>query len=247
MYDILELNDKLVSELKEIAKKLKVPQYEVLRKQDLIYKILDQQAIMPQEEEVVPSPEAAPDVISEIASDSVTASGPITEVPTIDKQKRRRISPARDENEEATTPYNSSPAPVFERSINQNSIHDIPAAYAPKESSFTPPADTYNEIKETLVLATPSEGQEENNHNQAPRDPNLQNPAFYKKQDAYFDFDNIIVSEGVLEIMPDGYGFLRSSDYNYLTSPDDIYVSQSQIKLFGLKTGDTVRGSVRPP
>lgn len=61
------------------------------------------------------------------------------------------------------------------------------------------------------------------------------------------DFDNVITNEGVLEIMPDGYGFLRSSDYNYLTSPDDIYVSQSQIKLFGLKTGDTVRGSIRPP
>lgn len=61
------------------------------------------------------------------------------------------------------------------------------------------------------------------------------------------DFDNVIVNEGVLEIMPDGYGFLRSSDYNYLTSPDDIYVSQSQIKLFGLKTGDTVRGCIRPP
>ena len=61
------------------------------------------------------------------------------------------------------------------------------------------------------------------------------------------DFDNVIVNEGVLEIMPDGYGFLRSSDYNYLTSPDDIYVSQSQIKLFGLKTGDNVRGCIRPP
>src|SRR5690606_5922584 len=61
------------------------------------------------------------------------------------------------------------------------------------------------------------------------------------------DFDNVIANEGVLEIMPDGYGFLRSSDYNYLSSPDDIYVSQSQIKLFGLKTGDTVRGSIRPP
>ncbi len=61
------------------------------------------------------------------------------------------------------------------------------------------------------------------------------------------EFDGVIVSEGVLEMMPDGYGFLRSSDYNYLSSPDDIYVSPSQIKLFGLKTGDTVRGSVRPP
>ena len=59
-----------------------------------------------------------------------------------------------------------------------------------------------------------------------------------------YDFDNIVQSEGVLEIMNEGYGFLRSSDYHYLASPDDIYVSQSQIKLFGLKTGDTVRGIV---
>ena len=61
------------------------------------------------------------------------------------------------------------------------------------------------------------------------------------------EFDSIVNAEGVLEMMPDGYGFLRSSDYNYLNSPDDIYVSQSQVRLFGLKTGDTVRGSVRPP
>ncbi|MFH1001247.1 MAG: transcription termination factor Rho, partial [Bacteroidota bacterium] len=68
-----------------------------------------------------------------------------------------------------------------------------------------------------------------------------------KKQNDRFDFDSIITSSGVLEIMQDGYGFLRSSDYNYLNSPDDIYVSQSQIKLFGLKTGDTLKGTVRPP
>ena len=61
------------------------------------------------------------------------------------------------------------------------------------------------------------------------------------------EFDGAIASEGVLEMMPDGYGFLRSSDYNYLSSPDDVYVSPSQIKLFGLKTGDTVQGTVRPP
>ncbi|MBE7652693.1 transcription termination factor Rho [Tenacibaculum finnmarkense genomovar finnmarkense] len=68
-----------------------------------------------------------------------------------------------------------------------------------------------------------------------------------KYRDPDFEFDGIIESEGVLEMMPDGYGFLRSSDYSYLSSPDDIYVSQSQIKLFGLKTGDTVLGNVRPP
>ncbi len=77
------------------------------------------------------------------------------------------------------------------------------------------------------------------------RRPHEHNKA--KKEELNLDFDNAIINEGVLEIMPDGYGFLRSSDYNYLSSPDDIYVSQSQIKLFGLKTGDTVRGSIRPP
>ena len=69
----------------------------------------------------------------------------------------------------------------------------------------------------------------------------------HEKREPGFNFDGIVSSEGVLEIMPDGYGFLRSSDYHYLNSPDDIYVSQSQIKLFGLKTGDTVRGTIRPP
>ncbi len=72
-------------------------------------------------------------------------------------------------------------------------------------------------------------------------------PPQERKPENTYNFDGIVVSEGVLEIMPDGYGFMRSSDYNYLNSPDDIYVSQSQIKLFGLKTGDTIKGAIRPP
>src|SRR5690606_8411479 len=81
------------------------------------------------------------------------------------------------------------------------------------------------------------------NNNQS--NGNKDNRNRYREPD--FEFDAIIESEGVLDIMQDGYGFLRSSDYNYLSSPDDIYVSQSQIRLFGLKKGDTVLGSVRPP
>src|SRR6218665_92242 len=77
--------------------------------------------------------------------------------------------------------------------------------------------------------------------------PNFKNKKSNNFRDADFEFDGIIESEGVLEMMPDGYGFLRSSDYNYLASPDDIYLSTSQIRLFGLKTGDTVKGVVRPP
>lgn len=72
-------------------------------------------------------------------------------------------------------------------------------------------------------------------------------PELQSQQEKVFEFDDIIIGSGVLEIMPDGYGFLRSSDYNYLSSPDDVYVSQSQIKLFGLKTGDVVEGPIRPP
>lgn len=82
----------------------------------------------------------------------------------------------------------------------------------------------------------------QNNHNNQRNNNN--NNAVQEKQ---YEFDGILTGVGVLEMMPDGYGFLRSSDYNYLTSPDDIYVSQSQIKLFGLKTGDVVEGAIRPP
>ncbi|SFC91774.1 transcription termination factor Rho [Flavobacterium phragmitis] len=84
-----------------------------------------------------------------------------------------------------------------------------------------------------------------NHNNQNPNHKNKKNNNNFRDSD--FEFDGIIESEGVLEMMPDGYGFLRSSDYNYLASPDDIYLSTSQIRLFGLKTGDTVKGVVRPP
>jgi transcription termination factor Rho len=84
-----------------------------------------------------------------------------------------------------------------------------------------------------------------NNAHSKVNNGNKDNRNRYREPD--FEFDAIIESEGVLDIMQDGYGFLRSSDYNYLSSPDDIYVSQSQIRLFGLKTGDTVLGHVRPP
>jgi transcription termination factor Rho len=96
----------------------------------------------------------------------------------------------------------------------------------------------------------PNQNGNEAQQNKAQTNGNV-NPNFKNKKnnfrDSDFEFDGIIESEGVLEMMPDGYGFLRSSDYNYLASPDDIYLSTSQIRLFGLKTGDTVKGVVRPP
>ncbi|KAF2327545.1 transcription termination factor Rho [Flavobacterium nitrogenifigens] len=99
----------------------------------------------------------------------------------------------------------------------------------------------------------PNQNQNQNGNGNGNGNHNNQNPNYKNKKnnnnfrDSDFEFDGIIESEGVLEMMPDGYGFLRSSDYNYLASPDDIYLSTSQIRLFGLKTGDTVKGVVRPP
>jgi len=127
----------------------------------------------------------------------------------------------------------------------------------PKASNekTSPPVETKKENKpedkEVKKKETNTPSSNNNNRNNGnnfvkkERNHNKDNRNRYKEPD--FEFDGIIESEGVLDIMQEGYGFLRSSDYNYLTSPDDIYVSQSQVRLFGLKTGDTVLGHVRPP
>jgi transcription termination factor Rho len=88
---------------------------------------------------------------------------------------------------------------------------------------------------------------QQNQNNQRQQNQNSQQNQNRRQEERMYDFGDALKGEGVLEIMPDNYGFLRSSDYNYLASPDDIYVSQSQIKLFGLKTGDVVEGVIRPP
>jgi transcription termination factor Rho len=98
---------------------------------------------------------------------------------------------------------------------------------------------------EELITPSPVQPRQQSqpkNQHTAPQQDQAQ-----KEKEPLFDFDGILVGSGVLEIMPEGYGFLRSSDYNYISSPDDIYVSQSQIRLFGLKTGDVVEGPIRPP
>jgi transcription termination factor Rho len=94
---------------------------------------------------------------------------------------------------------------------------------------------------DSAVILPPAAQEPMNSHQEVPE------PVREEKRERVYDFEGIVANTGVLEIMPDGYGFLRSPDYNYLSSPDDIYVSQSQIKLFGLKTGDTIRGTIRPP
>ncbi|MDB5125372.1 MAG: hypothetical protein JWP94_3501 [Mucilaginibacter sp.] len=228
MFDTIELNDKLVSELREIARNLGIAEADDLRKTQLIHKIVEQQQLI----------EAARSQQSTVDS-NYTANAP---VPAESNEKvRKRIRTIKNSN-----------APRIEVPLDDTNLFDIQDDEVSGEENEEIPAPVNQEDAET---AQPGEGDvrpEEfvpevrpqkferrvNNQNIQPKS---QDPAIN------LDFDNVIVNEGVLEIMPDGYGFLRSSDYNYLTSPDDIYVSQSQIKLFGLKTGDTVRGSIRPP
>jgi transcription termination factor Rho len=233
MYDIIELNTKLVSELKEIAKKLGIEKIEGLKKQDLIYKILDFQALHPSTE-VLEDEQKSRTRRRRVRSD----------------QGQRVASSRRGEKSEGqgfvpkdTKPVQKDLFPnLNEKSQSQNTEKGRKPILEKKEAEPTSPLEgeklsSVSENKEEGVIAK----EEVSERVSKPRVPEK------KKDEFAFEFEGMVSSEGVLEIMQDGYGFLRSSDYNYLNSPDDIYVSQSQIKLFGLKTGDTVKGTIRPP
>lgn len=228
MYDILQLNDMLVPELLDIAEQLNIPNAKKLNKQELVYKILDSQAIA-----------------------GSKGSGLSDE-----KGKRKRII--------KTSTANSSEEAVVESEGEEKSTHKK-STMAPKKDDKSPQRKgrkKHDEKENTEPVATTEVAEEETEASEseaaetaqqpaaeAQSAQNAQNKIYPQRRDQQFniEFDGVILSEGVLEMMPDGYGFLRSSDYNYLSSPDDVYVSPSQIKLFGLKTGDTVHGAVRPP
>ncbi len=180
---------------------------------------------------------------------------------TADDPKKRRQRKPRTEHNESSKSENEASVPNGYSEL-KNNIDSTPqtknvtvtASVAPEEekeeTGITMPSTEENEVQPPEDSA-PTEKSQHQHQNQQPhsrnrRENNNQNNN-QNNNNYNVEFDGIVLSEGVLEMMPDGYGFLRSSDYNYLSSPDDIYVSPSQIKLFGLKTGDTVRGSVRPP
>ncbi|MEN2487275.1 transcription termination factor Rho [Flavobacterium sp. B11] len=144
---------------------------------------------------------------------------------------------------------------VSSESAPSEPIASEPTAETAEKTPQIAPAKKINpnQNKNQNQNQNPNQNQNQNGNGNGNGNHNNQNPNHKNKKnnnnfrDSDFEFDGIIESEGVLEMMPDGYGFLRSSDYNYLASPDDIYLSTSQIRLFGLKTGDTVKGVVRPP
>ena len=346
MYNIIQLNDKDLSELQQIAKELGLTKTESLRKEDLVYRILDEQAIVGATKKAASAKsgeekkEGQPRKRSRI---SVKKEG--DKVYTATKDKAQKL--------EANTPALPAPAPLFKDELPQTvpaapaespAENQAPAAEATEEkpkskrgrkpgsknkstlikeaqaaqaeeatksipvpvadddmelpaldlsnnSDFIPiedlpsekfelPSELLGKFEATKVEA-PAAPAKENKNNKFQNRQQRQNNRFNNKNQAQnnnnnqpaaatpsnnsstsqqaapqqpekpaekpYEFDDILKGTGVLEIMPDGYGFLRSSDYNYLSSPDDIYVSQSQIKLFGLKTGDVVDGTIRPP
>ena len=253
MYDILQLNDMLVPELLDIAEQQNITNAETLEKQELIYKILDNQASMtPTDNKESSSPKPKRKRIAKPAAKKDGNEKTQTETPgnAIEEEKELKAKksdekkkPAKKHKEEVVVnPDSENYEDYLDDDDNVERLAD-PKSIAPAlvELLKNDDEDLIEEEEEEEEEEIPSSSQN-GHHQHHPKSFNQ------KKEPAFnIEFDGIILAEGVLEMMPDGYGFLRSSDYNYLSSPDDVYVSPSQIKLFGLKTGDTVYGSVRPP
>ena len=292
MYNILQLQEKTLVDLKVLAKQMGLKRVDAARKEELIYKILDHQAISeltPEKKEaVLPETEktgnAGSDVETEIVQQEQQVETAKSEIfpnqsqqdpspassfepnskpkpkPIPRREIQNRINPGKTGRGGLETMSAGNPAAAIARMIldKKNKAKAILPEIEFMDNSdeivslldsntYYPDASNENPYKEENV-------QEEADFQQDERARFDQQPAskqiFTKQQPVkpkIYEFEGIITGNGVLEIMADGYGFLRSSDYNYLSSPDDIYVSQSQIKLFGLKTGDVIQGAIRPP
>lgn len=236
-YDILQLNDMLVPELIDIANELNIKDTKSLDKQKLIYKILDQQAL-----KEGGNNEAEQDKKAK-GRKPKKETAPAENADTDDKKRRAR-KPRKDEPVQETT----APAPV----VAEVTVEEEEEDEQEEESGIIMPKAEDEEQEQTAQPEEEAETAEpvaerRQQHRQHQGGDRRQQQQQQQRSNFNVEFDAAVSSEGVLEMMQDGYGFLRSSDYNYLSSPDDIYVSPSQIKLFGLKTGDTVKGTVRPP
>ena len=241
MFEISELKAKTLAELQGIAKNIGLTKTSQLKKIDLVYQILDTQAADPAKAKMAVAPAK-------------------NEAKKEEKPKRKRVVKKAPTNEDTNEKSSEKPAMESKNPVAKPQ-RKAPVKREPKKEVKTELTTSVKEDKPAQKPANQQNKQQNsknnnnqqhnkhknNNQNRDKNNSNKGNKSNNRYKDPDFEFDGIIESEGVLEMMPDGYGFLRSSDYNYLSSPDDIYVSQSQIKLFGLKTGDTVRGNVRPP
>lgn len=285
MYDILQLNSMLVPELRDIAESMGIDAYKKLSKQDLIYKILDEQALKmntmstsendegsekerkkeraprqhrgPKKHVEPPKEQVSESVEKDTISDSETESDIDQNNPNnADNRgrRRRRVIAPLVEKVAAQRPVEKEELPIVKEPVKAREI--LPVAETPEQEKTQVDPEKSRETTSYKDRPYKREKDFRKDKNQRPvyqnngkNDGNTEQVKEMEPEGPQFniDMDAVVTGEGILEMMPDGFGFLRSSDYNYLTSPDDIYVSPSQVKLFGLKTGDTVRGKVRPP
>ncbi|MDR2121448.1 MAG: transcription termination factor Rho [Tannerella sp.] len=328
-YNIIELNEKQLPELQVIAEELGIKKSKTLEKQDLVYKILDEQAVafaglqMEKEKGARKTEDKKRGRKTKAAEASVTnekvektspASSPAASSPSGEQPRRKPGRPPKKTKTEATaietnmskkevtppenirkehpdiiklpelsakTPHTEetkkaeppalllpatsksnanadSPAPEETPGTESSTTQETQAKENAKRLIFRHSGSTTNSVLDQVLPLQPAppkpqekqpveqQRPQQNNHGKN-NNAQQQRNGNAAQQEKGYDFDGILIGTGVLEIIQDGYGFLRSSDYNYLSSPDDIYVSQSQIKLFGLKTGDVVEGPVRPP
>ncbi|MCB9255648.1 MAG: transcription termination factor Rho [Chitinophagales bacterium] len=239
MYDIIQLNEMLVPELKEIGEKLKIINSKKLNKQELILGILDAQALNPDSvKQILPKKESpakeakAPEVKEEQVKDIENAAPKNNS----DKKKRPRKPIS-----------NKAANPAKEDLFTESNVEKSDKPLGSKENPLPKAPETGGTNEHAKKEDRPRNPTDRDNTAKERREPKEAPKPKYVPPVFDVELDGVIEAEGVLEMMPEGYGFLRSSDYNYLSSPDDVYVSPSQIKLFGLKTGDTCTGTVRPP
>lgn len=291
-YDIIELNSKLLPELKEIAKDLGVHKVESFRKKDLIYKILDLQAIKASNEDTVqakkrPRTKVKPQKVTYTPPqhnnlftppENITADNDekqqeyskkakeeklfpnmpnnveVQESDVIDVKPEQNIEPKlEDVNKDVKVNVEDEVVEVEKKDTEKAETNKGKKLILKKSNNTDKPkpidvevdnlVDSQSEETESFNIDNRSQVEKDNHNTEIKQQEKEQKI----RKDDLFDFSGIITVIGVLEIIQEGYGFLRSSDYHYLNSPDDVYVSQSQIKLFGLRTGDTVEGSIRPP
>ena len=272
MLEISELKEKKLPELQDLAKELGVPKYRTLKKLDLVYQILDYQAANPTAvQKLIPAAveESGQNKPDDSTNEKAPENGQRRQNNRPDQerkprhqkapQERNKPNGAAKEDKEVEKPKHARQQQGQGQGQRQNQNQNP----NPNPNQNPNPQNDQNQ-KSGNEQDSGNGVSKDNNHNKNNNNPRQGNHNKNKRPDHQdknngnrdtrnryrepdYEFDGIIESEGVLDIMQDGYGFLRSSDYHYLSSPDDIYVSQSQIRLFGLKTGDTVLGEVRPP
>jgi transcription termination factor Rho len=267
MYDIIELNGKKVAELREIATKLDINKADKLKKQDLVYSILDEQALQPSKDNSAPkrAPKKAPSKSSK-SEDKPARNKREPREPREPREKREPRSgdsmrERRDRRRQDTSPSDSSSSNSSENTENTENTenkdrkprYDSPEKRDNKRDNKNNRNDRpeRNERKERNERPERQERPERNERDDRTRNNNQrrgkQDKFLSEPEEHGYNFDNLVEIEGVMEVQTEGHAILRSADYNYLNSPDDVYVSSKQMKQFSIQNGDTVVAGIRPP